>query len=117
MKQGLGLKLATIFVGTTHSEWILSDEDIPLNAWTHIASTYDGQNIKLYINGELVKTVAATGAISGNSSVTYIGGASIRRFPGIIDEVRISNIARSDDWIKRSRMQYLTEISTTEENI
>ena len=73
-------------------------------AWHHVAYTYDGTEVKLYIDHTLDKTYSldATGTISyGDNNAVYIGGYDnyfnsgygYRRFPGLIDEVRVSNVA------------------------
>ena len=68
-----------------------------LNAWTHLAFTYDGATEKLYVNGVLVSSSAQTGAISVSSGVLHIGGDSVwgEHFQGLIDEIRIYNRALS----------------------
>ncbi|HAJ78298.1 MAG TPA: hypothetical protein DCO75_00880, partial [Fibrobacteres bacterium] len=65
--------------------------------------TYDGTTLKLYLNGtQELKTTAITGTIDTISMPVTIGmsGFSADYFNGIIDEVRISRVARSADWIK-----------------
>ena len=77
-----------------------------LNTWYHLAGTYDGTNIKLYVNGVQVATTGQTVTISTNDENLLIGandgfGGTTRKFTnGIIDEVRISNNVRSAGWIK-----------------
>jgi glucose/arabinose dehydrogenase len=68
-----------------------------LNNWTHLATTYDGANLRFYVNGTLISTTAATGAIDTSNGVLRIGGNSIfgEYFKGLIDEVRIYNRALS----------------------
>lgn len=44
------------------------------NAWNHVVGTYDGQNVKMYLNGELVSTVAATGSMSEPPHYLFLGG-------------------------------------------
>ena len=70
---------------------------ISYNTWQHIAATYDGQNIKLYINGSIVGTSGSiTGNISNSTENLYIGTThhvDKRWINGSIDEVRIYNIA------------------------
>jgi len=68
-----------------------------LNAWTHVAMTYDGANIRLYQNGTLISTVAATGNMTNGNGGLIIGGNTIwgEYFVGKIDEVRIYNRALS----------------------
>jgi hypothetical protein len=81
--------------------------------WHHIAGTYDGKAITLYIDGEPVSTTEATGTVNpSNSPLTIgslIGGGA--RFLGSISEVRISNTSRSPDWI-RLTTQNLTDPAT-----
>jgi len=46
---------------------------IPTSGWVNIAGTYDGSNIKTYINGVLSTTTALTGSIPNNSNTLDIG--------------------------------------------
>jgi hypothetical protein len=65
--------------------------------WQHAALTYDGANLRLYVNGILVNTLAVAITINPNTSPLYIGinGGVNFPFSGIIDEVRIYNRALS----------------------
>ena len=36
---------------------------VPLNTWTHLAATFDGRTVRLYVNGVLVSSLAQTGNI------------------------------------------------------
>jgi hypothetical protein len=69
----------------------------PLNTWTHVALTYDGTQLRLYVNGVQVATRATSGTIQTNSSPLRIGGNVPygEFFNGRIDEVRIYNRALS----------------------
>jgi RHS repeat-associated protein len=72
--------------------------------WAHIAGTYDGSNLIVYTNGLPSVSLAQTGAISyGTSEDLDIGTnspyRSIQAINGLIDEARISTVARSADWI------------------
>ncbi|NBU47995.1 MAG: LamG domain-containing protein, partial [Flavobacteriales bacterium] len=75
------------------------------NTWYHAAATYDGSIVKYYINGCLVNSVAATGNMITTDLVTGIGMQSQNplapeNFKGNIDEVRIWNIARTEQEIQ-----------------
>ena len=65
--------------------------------WAHIAVSYDGGAIRLYVNGAQVASVARTGAITTSTNQLQIGGDSIygQYFNGLIDEVRVYNRALS----------------------
>ena len=66
---------------------------LPVNAWTHLAATYDGSVLRLYVNGAQVSTRTIGGNILTSTSPLRIGGDSFASeyFNGLIDEVRIYN--------------------------
>jgi hypothetical protein len=69
------------------------------NRWVHIFVTYDGSVIHTYVNGALVASAAAQGALPNNSDSSAIGApagnGSGDKFNGRIDDVRIYNRALS----------------------
>jgi hypothetical protein len=70
--------------------------------WQHVAYTYDGANIRLYVNGALVGTKEASGDILTDDKdfriADWPGGA--RNFNGLIDEVAVFNVTLTEDDIK-----------------
>src|SRR3989449_1827506 len=68
-----------------------------VNTWSHLAGTYDGATLKLYVNGVLVASNPFTGPILTSTGALRIGGNGIWKefFQGRIDEVRIYNRAIS----------------------
>jgi hypothetical protein len=70
---------------------------LALNTWTHLALTYDGTTLCLYVNGVQVFSLARTGNLTASAHPLEIGGDSIlgQYFQGAIDEVRIYNQALS----------------------
>ena len=70
-----------------------------LNQWSHIAVTYDGSQVRFYLNGSLVSVSQNSGVISEGVGDLRIGGGG---FTGAIDEVRISNVVRSPREIRES---------------
>jgi Concanavalin A-like lectin/glucanases superfamily/Bacterial Ig domain/PKD domain/Glucose / Sorbosone dehydrogenase len=61
------------------------------NVWTHVAVTYDGTTLRLFVNGAEVTTTAVTGAIATTTGPFRIGGSSIRSefYKGLIDDLRL----------------------------
>jgi hypothetical protein len=61
------------------------------NTWTHLSTTYDGANLRLYVNGTLASTRALTGALTATSGPLRLGGNAMwgEAFAGSIDEVRV----------------------------
>jgi hypothetical protein len=68
---------------------------LPLNAWSHLATTYDGASLRLYVNGTQVASRALSGTIVASAQPLRVGGNAIwgEYFAGRIDEVRIYNRA------------------------
>jgi Concanavalin A-like lectin/glucanases superfamily/Calx-beta domain len=68
---------------------------VATTGWTHLAYTYDGANMRMYVNGVLVRTVARTGNITASTGPLRIGGNEVwgEFFTGLIDDVRVYNRA------------------------
>lgn len=72
---------------------------LTLNAWQHVAGTYDGSIVKFYLNGYLVASENKSGNIEwsqttyGLNIARYNDSNEDNRFGGIIDEVRLWNTA------------------------
>jgi glucose/arabinose dehydrogenase/PKD repeat protein len=75
---------------------------LPLNAWSHLASTYDGTTLRLFVNGTQVASKAVTGAMPNTANPLRIGGNAVYGdyFAGLIDEVRVYNRALNATEIK-----------------
>ncbi|RKU38835.1 hypothetical protein C6496_04840 [Candidatus Poribacteria bacterium] len=76
--------------------------DVPLKKWTHIAGTYDAKSGegKIYIDGALDGEGKIGGEIVPNNDVLWLGRGAGPFLHGRMDEVRISNIARSQPEIQ-----------------
>jgi hypothetical protein len=74
---------------------------VPLSTWTFVTATFDGTNIRFYQNGTSSTTAAATlgDSTPGNCCIGGLNVSSNSYFDGTLDEIRLSNIARSADWI------------------
>ena len=61
------------------------------NTWTHLASTYDGTTLRLFVNGVQVSSRAVSGSMAASAGVLGIGGNGVwaEWFAGLIDEVRV----------------------------
>jgi hypothetical protein len=76
---------------------IQGNSQLPVNAWTHIAVTFDGSNLQIFVNGTQVAAQSVSGSITTSANPLRIGGNLVwgEYFSGFIDEVRIYNVALS----------------------
>jgi len=92
--------------------FVTSPDPIDTN-WHYLVGTYDGQYIKLYVDGFLKSSVYAPG-YTGVDASRYIGYGDLQYFKGVIDEVRIYNCVWEclplchpdyDDWLAMGKPQ------------
>lgn len=84
-------------------ESVRSSITLPLFQWSHVAATYDGVTLQIYINGALRgSTSLLNGTIPASSQPIWIGANDLNGNPfrGRIDEVRIYNRALSQNEIQ-----------------
>jgi hypothetical protein len=96
------------WVNTVLDGWIETSGDLSLHAWNHVVGTYDGTTVRLYVNALEVSTAATSGAINydplpyGFNLARYHDSNEDNRMNVSLDEVRVSNTARSLAWIGTS---------------
>lgn len=95
-----GAETFDVYLGdTTVKAYHSSTATIPRGAWTHVAFTYSDplDQLKLYINGQLDRTVATSGVLNFDGTISLgiredLAGDS---FKGLLDEVAIYRRALS----------------------
>ena len=80
---------------------------IPFGQWSHVAGTFDGTTMKVYINGQLAEQALSGAQFPDNATPVLIGarqgnGNPINLFNGKIDRVQIWDIARTQDQIQNT---------------
>ena len=80
--------------------------------WAHVAGVYDGAQVKLYVNGELEGSTAASGAVApmrpeyrlvvGAAPFDEGGAVGRRAFTGEVDEVRVTTLAKNGAQLRAS---------------
>lgn len=103
-----GRRLQFDLPGSTHS--LTSAGSLPNNVWHHVAATYDGATMRLYVNGVAdANTLAKAGNIPSDAPTendVWLGHGDqpvdkpwSYPWEGLLDEMRISSVARSGGWI------------------
>ena len=76
-----------------------SASTVPRNTWSHIAASYDQQNLRVFINGVQQCSTAETRAINYTTSSTMYLGFAQFYFQGKLDDIRFYNYARTQKQI------------------
>jgi hypothetical protein len=86
-----------------------------LNTWHHLAATYDGAMMRLYIDGVQAASQAQTGTIATNSNPLALGNQTgfSEYFGGYADEFRIWNVARTQTEIQNNMSKELNPTTQT----
>lgn len=99
LRCGSGGQLNFNLGGGSWNEISSAANTLSLNSWQHVAATYDGAMMRLFVNGLPVDSQASSANFSSGLQNLTIGNWSnnnSRGFTGIIDEARVWNVARSE---------------------
>jgi hypothetical protein len=105
---GCGESLETEMRISGSYHYVCEKKPLPLKEWVHVASTYDGKDMKIFLNGKEVGSKSCKGKIDFNGANFYVGAESDGgqpdddhgRFVGRIDEVYVANRAFSEKEIQ-----------------
>ena len=105
---GCGEKLETEMRISGSYHFVCEKTALPLKKWVHVASTHDGKDMKIFLNGKEVGSKACKGEGDINTSNLYVGAESDvaapdddhGRYVGKIDEVYLANRAFSEKEIQ-----------------
>jgi hypothetical protein len=80
------------------------DSGASADTWTHVAATYDGAQSNLFVNGSLVGTRVYSDGLQTGASSFFLGSTPYNEnfLTGVVDEVRIWSVARSQLEIQQS---------------
>jgi signal peptidase I len=89
---------------------------VPVGDWTYLAVRWDGAALQLIVGASVAATTPAAGQMTATSPMPVtIGNVATQNvaFDGVIDEVRLESVARSDAWMvatgqNRSNPTFLT---------
>jgi len=77
----------------TSSTLASSGVNVSANTWYHVAASYDGSNMQLFLDGTLIASMGKTGIPAASAAAVAIGnqpaGAGDRPFDGKLDDVRV----------------------------
>jgi hypothetical protein len=85
-----------------HENHGVDGPESPLNEWTHVTGTYDGNDLNLYINGQQIDVNDANSGNAGllqdanDLSIGNTVDGNDRLFEGRIDDVRVYDVALTD---------------------
>ncbi|MFH1893474.1 MAG: LamG-like jellyroll fold domain-containing protein [Candidatus Zixiibacteriota bacterium] len=95
---GYGHAKFEFVVGVNRDDWAYTPSDFwTAGVWYHLVGTYDGQYMRLYVDGDLIDSEPATGNMQDYGKNVFLGKFSNlnQYLVGAIDEVRIYNRALS----------------------
>jgi len=93
-------KLSFFCNGLT-SAWLNGTTTVADGNWHHVAATYNGSLITMYVDGAIEQTLSvvsgapATGTTQLQVGYRFVNQNNIQWFEGAMDEMRIWNVARS----------------------
>lgn len=98
------VRVGGFYGGCLNADWVYLDspQPIPVNTWTHLATTYDGTRLAIWVDGTQVAGRAVSGTTCSNDEPLAVGAKNAPAkdllqafFDGDLDDVRIYNRALS----------------------
>jgi len=88
---------------TNWSHHLIAAEPLPTGRWVHLAGTFDGEVMRLYVDGEEGGTLERPGPVKANAFHLCLGSYEVghkAHFTGLLDEVRLYGRALPADEVR-----------------
>ena len=88
---------------TPWSHHLKAETDLPAGRWVHLAGTYDGQALRIYVDGEEQGVMERSGPIRPNTFPRVLGNYAVgpdEYFAGLLAEVKLYDRALSADEVR-----------------
>ncbi len=88
---------------TDWSHHLTAPDPLPLGRWVHLAGTFDGQVMRLYVDGHEVATMERPGPVRSNNFRLCLGSYDAdhaAHFTGLLDDVRLYGRALAEEEIR-----------------
>ncbi|MBN2451933.1 MAG: hypothetical protein JXR77_16215 [Lentisphaeria bacterium] len=95
----VGGRSPTVTFFVSAREWCGLNAALPLGRWVHLAGTFDGREMALFVDGERAGERPCPGAVPRGPQPFFLGaeaGSEEHRFLGGIDAIRLSKVVRTD---------------------
>ncbi|MEL6192570.1 MAG: LamG-like jellyroll fold domain-containing protein [Bacteroidota bacterium] len=102
------------WTGTNTTTWSQVNSGVAVSSeWTHVAGTFDGTTLRIYVNGQLASSGAGTYVVNPDRPLRIGSGGTessspLFYLPGQVDEVRIWSDERTGDEIRANMHKELT---------
>jgi hypothetical protein len=94
---------------TSFSHHLSGSVDLPTGRWTHLAGTFDGKVMRLYVDGIEAATMERPGPAKANDFHICLGNYEVDHkafFRGLLDEVKLYNRALTAEEVRKHASEY-----------
>ena len=94
---------------TDWSHQLMADSALPTGRWVHLAATFDGRTMRLYMEGEKRGELPRPGRVNPNNFSLFLGNFAAghkSHFDGLLDEVRLYSRALEPQEVRRQARQF-----------
>lgn len=111
LAEGVEEAIDFCMVNNTWSSCLSPAGTAPLKRWVHIAATFDGQTIGLYLDGEFASSIRIASYVPDSNGKFIIGDLALfsgRQFRGKMYDVRVWSTTRTGEQIAANYTRLLT---------
>lgn len=95
---------------TNWSHHLLATKPLPVGRWVHVAGTFDGRTMRIYVDGREQRSLERPGSVNPNAFDLCLGSYAVdhvAHFEGLLDEVKLYSRALTDVEIRGQSEEWI----------